>query len=86
LEISHMCVDSACRGRGIGTLLLNAVFAHAKQCDPAPQNIVLSVMTDLSAAMALYVKKDFRNDGPPVENGSCFLQKMVCSCSIDSAQ
>ena len=79
LELSHMCVDSAFRGRGIGTSLLGAVFAHARQSDPAPQCIVLSVMTDLTAAMALYAKEGFCNDGPPVENGSCFLQKMVRS-------
>jgi len=77
LELSHMCVDFACRSRGIGTLLLAAAIAYAKQCDPLPQQIVLSVMTELTAAMALYAKAGFCHDGPPVASGTCFLQKLV---------
>jgi len=77
LELSHMCVEEASRGRGIGSLLLSAVLTYAKQCVPLPQNIVLSVMTELTTAIALYGKAGFCNEGAPVENGTCSLQKMV---------
>ena len=81
LELSHLCVDSEHRGTGMGRRLMEAALQYAKQGSPSPKNIVLTVMTELHAAIRLYTKVGFRTDGLPVENGTCFLQKMVYCCT-----
>jgi ribosomal-protein-alanine N-acetyltransferase len=60
-EILTFCVHPAARGRGIGTDLLNAVLAAAKQ--QKAHRIFLEVAVDNAAALALYNKTGFRITG-----------------------
>lgn len=83
-EVSHMCVDSAYHRQGIGQQLLGNLLIYVREYRPNVARIELSVMTDLSAAVALYLRNGFCALGGPVDNGSCKLQRMVLNlCSSE---
>ena len=56
-QIANIAVDHSCRGKGIGSKMMDALidYANAKQCE----NISLEVRVTNQTAIALYEKYDF---------------------------
>lgn len=86
LELCHMAVAERCRGKGVATSLLDAVFSFLQKHPPLSSSasswrLELTVLVDLRQALALYSRAGFAPVGDPAtltnETGPpCSLQRM----------
>lgn len=60
-ELQAILVDASCRGRGVAGRLLAAVVAQA--CDWGSERLLLEVRAGNAAAIALYRRAGFQEDG-----------------------
>jgi len=76
IEISHLIVDRFQRSEGVGTKMLNLLFARASS-KPDVEKVLLNLYSDSPEILGCYVKAGFELIGTATHVEGLKMQKIV---------